>query len=208
MQGGIKKEYRILSGKPVLIHSFLPFLVSDLFYKLVITVPEKDIGYVNEIISPYKTQGNVQCIGGGTSRQESVYFALKEFALSDPDYILIHDGARPWITTDLIKRVLNTTLKYGACIPVVEVPDALKEIDKSGLILKSLCRSTIKGAQTPQGFLYSKLYKSHLLARKQKMEALDDAEVYSLLFHPVATVSGDVMNRKITYSHDLFSNGE
>lgn len=203
MQGGEKKEYRILLNKPVLVHSMLPFILSDLFYKLVVTVPETDIRHAEEIISPFINPEKISCIGGGATRQESVYFALKEFEISAPDYILIHDGARPWIQMDLIKRVLKTTIEYGACIPVVEVPDALKEIDERGFINKSLSRKRIKGAQTPQGFLFSRLYESHRLARKRKMEALDDAEVYSLLFHPVATVPGDEKNRKITYSHDL-----
>lgn len=205
MQGGGKKEFRILSDKPVLIHSILPFFLSGRFYKLVVTVPEKNIEYTKNMISTYVDAGKVDCIRGGNTRQESVYFGLKAFEQSAPDYILIHDGARPWIEKDLIYRVLETTLKYGACIPVVDVPDALKEIDEKGIIKKSLSRKKVKGGQTPQGFLYSKIYKAHMLAREQKkMEALDDAEVYSLLFHPVITVPGNTMNKKITYSHDLF----
>jgi 2-C-methyl-D-erythritol 4-phosphate cytidylyltransferase len=187
----------------VLIHSILPFFLSGYFYKLVVTVPEKDIEYTTNLISSYIDMEKVDCIRGGSTRQESVYFGLKAFEQSAPDYILIHDGARPWIEKDLIHRVLEKTLKYGACIPVVEVPDALKEIDEQGIIKKSLSRKKVKGGQTPQGFLYSNLYKAHLVAREQNMEALDDAEVYSLLFHPVVTVPGNTGNRKITYNHDL-----
>ncbi|MBN2533695.1 MAG: 2-C-methyl-D-erythritol 4-phosphate cytidylyltransferase [Spirochaetales bacterium] len=204
MQGGTKKEYRILGQKPVLVHSIFPFILSGLFYKVVVTLPENDIVYITATLSRYMDTTRVCCIGGGVTRQESVYFALKEFEQSAPEYILIHDGARPWIQANLINRVLEATFKFGACIPVVEIPDALKEIDEKGFINKSLCRDTIKGAQTPQGFLFSRIYQAHLAAREQKREALDDAEVYSLLFHPVATVQGDVENRKITYTHDLF----
>jgi 2-C-methyl-D-erythritol 4-phosphate cytidylyltransferase len=208
MQGGVKKEYRIISDKPVLVHSILPFFSSGLFYKLVVTVPETDIEFIEEMIAPYIDQEKIHCIRGGRTRQESVYFALKAFEKSPPDYILIHDGARPWIRKNLIYRVLEGTLEYGACIPVTEVPDALKEIDEEGIIIKSLSRKTVKGGQTPQGFLYGNLLKAHILARKQNREALDDAEVYSLLFHPVVTVPGDTKNRKITYSHDIHNPGK
>ena len=193
----------ILNNKPVLVHSILQFLSSGLFYKLVVTVPKADIEKAKEIISPYCNPQKINFTCGGSTRQESVFFALKKFEVSSPDYILIHDGARPWIQIDLINRVLESTQKYGACIPVVEVPDALKKIDEKGLIIEGLSRKKIKGAQTPQGFLYKKLFKAHLLAREKKMEALDDAEVYNLLFHPVAAIPGDVVNRKITYSYDI-----
>jgi 2-C-methyl-D-erythritol 4-phosphate cytidylyltransferase len=206
MRGGIKKEYRILNRKPVLVHSLLTFISSGFFYKLVMTVPETDINLVKKIISPFLDPGKIDSIDiikGGSTRQESVFFALKALEKSHPEYILIHDGARPWISGDLISHVYTSTIEHGACIPVVEVPDALKEIDKKGIIIKGLSRKRIKGAQTPQGFLYKRLYKAHLLARERNMDALDDAEVYSLLFHPVVTIPGDVQNRKITYGYDI-----
>jgi 2-C-methyl-D-erythritol 4-phosphate cytidylyltransferase len=140
---------------------------------------------------------------GGETRQESVFNGLREFLDDPPDFILIHDGARPWIQPDLIRRILAATEESGACIPVVEVPDALKEVDENGIIRNTLSRSRIKGAQTPQGFIYQRLYKAHIQAREKEMAALDDAEVYSLLYQPVKAVPGDPLNRKITYQHDI-----
>ncbi|MBN2442547.1 MAG: 2-C-methyl-D-erythritol 4-phosphate cytidylyltransferase [Spirochaetales bacterium] len=204
MQGGIKKEYRTLHDKPVLLHSLHQFYSSKLFYKIVITLPKNDIKHVKKLVlSQMQTDETVEFIAGGETRQESVFLALLEFEETHPDFILIHDGARPWIHIDLIHRVLASTQKYDACIPVVEVPDALKEIDEKGIILKGLSRAKIKGAQTPQGFAYDKLLKAHQLAKEKKMEALDDAEVYGLLYQPIVTVPGDTRNRKITYQHDI-----
>jgi 2-C-methyl-D-erythritol 4-phosphate cytidylyltransferase len=203
MQGGIKKEYRTLQDKPVLVHSLYQFLITGLFYKIVITLPHSDHEKVKKLISPFIDTDSIYLTTGGTTRQESVFHGLQEFQDSPPEYILIHDGARPWIKEDLIRAVLTSTREYGACIPVVEIPDALKEVDRHGMVLKTLSRVHIKGAQTPQGFVYEKLYKAHVLAREKQMKALDDAQVYSLLYSPVKAIPGDIGNKKITYKNDF-----
>jgi 2-C-methyl-D-erythritol 4-phosphate cytidylyltransferase len=203
MKGELKKEYRTLSGMPVLAHAIIPFITINLFTHIIVTVPHTDKEKVGHLLESFIEISSISIIGGGATRQESVYLALKSLETSHPEYILVHDGARPWVEELLIQKVFEGTAAYGACIPVVDVLDALKEVDKRGFIRKNLNREYIKGAQTPQGFLFERLLKTHMYAREHHYKALDDAQVYSLLFGPVSTVNGNVRNKKITYSFDL-----
>ncbi len=100
--------------------------------------------------------------------------------------------------------MINGTIKYGACIPVIEQPDAPKLVGDSGFIIKHLKRKKILGAQTPQGFQYNKIFEAHRIAWKSgRHNFADDSELFSLYFHPVYTVLGDRNNKKITYPEDL-----
>jgi 2-C-methyl-D-erythritol 4-phosphate cytidylyltransferase len=203
MQGGIKKEYRTLSGIPVLAHAIRPFITIHLFTHIVVTVPYNDREKACHLLESFIDLSAISIIGGGETRQESVYCALKSLEPSHPQYVLIHDGARPWVDESLIRQVFDKTVAHGACIPVVEIPDALKEVDKRGFIRKNLSREHIKGAQTPQGFLFERLLKTHGYAKEHGYKALDDAQVYALLYGPVSTVYGSQRNKKITYGFDL-----
>ncbi|MBN1698078.1 MAG: 2-C-methyl-D-erythritol 4-phosphate cytidylyltransferase [Spirochaetales bacterium] len=203
MKGGIKKEYRTLSGKPVLARAILPFITSRLFNTIVVTVPVEDIDKTTRLLQDFLDVSSVAIVGGGETRQESVFSGLKHLKAARPHYVLIHDGARPWINESLIREVFDGTIAYGACIPVVEIPDAPKEVDDKGFIQKNLNRDAIRGAQTPQGFLFNRLFKAHHYAREHDHSALDDAQIYMLLFSPVATIMGNHENKKITYRNDL-----
>jgi len=203
MLGSVKKEYRTLGDEPVIVHAIRPFILSHFFSYIVIVVPPPDIEKVKCLIKPYIDPTELKIIGGGKTRQESVFLALKECEKAKLDFVLIHDGARPWIDINLIETVLDKTTKYGACIPVIEVTDALKEIDDDGFIKHGLSRKKIKGAQTPQGFSFNKILKAHKYAESKGYSALDDADVYSLLYKPTMAVKGNVKNKKITYKYDL-----
>ncbi len=121
-----------------------------------------------------------------------------------PDIVLIHDGARPWVSEKLIKEVINATVKHEACIPVIEQPDTPKLVGNSGFIIKHLKRNRILGAQTPQGFSYDKIFRAHQIASKRgKYNFADDSEIFNLYFHPVYTIPGERNNKKITYPEDL-----
>jgi 2-C-methyl-D-erythritol 4-phosphate cytidylyltransferase len=117
--------------------------------------------------------------------------------------VLIHDGARPWIDKTLVETVLEATRVWGACIPVTEASEAPKKVGASGLILEDLPRQQIRMAQTPQGFLYSRILDAHNRATENPRLFFDDAEVYAAYAGPVFTVAGSRANRKITYREDL-----
>ena len=167
-------------------------------------MPEADRDISAVMIKRYINTEDIIITEGGSSRQESVYRGLSALESDPPDFVLIHDGARPWVTKDIIQRVMEGTVKYGGCIPVVPIADTLKEVDKSGIILEHLKRESVFGAQTPQGFNFRKIIKAHRAVLEQGLNRMtDDAEVYNFICKTVFTITGDIKNRKITYRSDI-----
>jgi len=198
-----KKEYASLDGRPVLSRALEPFLHFTPALQIIITLPKADIPTVQQLLQPQVGTGAIRFVGGGKSRQESVRLGLESLREQEPNIVLIHDGARPWIDKALIERVLEGTRKWGACIPVVDSSEAPKRIGPSGLILEDLPREHLKMAQTPQGFLYKRILEAHQRAKDSSHLFLDDAEVYAACWSGVFTVPGDRKNKKITFKEDL-----
>jgi len=201
-----KKQYLLLDGVPVFCKAASSFLSAERFKHIVITVPKGDIEYTTKLLKSCIEPAAVSMITlieGGSTRQESVFLALQVLLPLAPEIVLIHDGARPWISIALINKITDFTKKYGACIPVINISDALKKIAGNGYIEQHLNKNRVKGAQTPQGFLFSEIIKAHRLAQKTDIIYLDDAEMYTLLKKKVYTIPGDPANRKLTYKFEM-----
>ncbi|MDR3276466.1 MAG: 2-C-methyl-D-erythritol 4-phosphate cytidylyltransferase [Treponema sp.] len=147
---------------------------------------------------------------GGLNRRESVYRALRFLEPHRPGYVLIHDGARPWVSAALIRRVIEGTLAQGAAVPVLPLTETPKELDGRGFIKSHLRRASIAVAQTPQGFAYPAMLRAHEEAARRAVlrgEYTDDAEVWAGYSGPgagpLAAVPGEAANRKITFPEDL-----
>jgi 2-C-methyl-D-erythritol 4-phosphate cytidylyltransferase len=203
MGGTSKKEYRWLEGVPVLARSVLPFLSLPGVVRLVVTVSAGEIPNVRSLLSSHLPMGLVVLVEGGDTRQESVFRGLGALREMAPEVVLIHDGARPWVDGSLIERVLASTERFGACVPVMEVTEAVKQVGDSGLILRHYERSCLRFAQTPQGFLFPRIMQAHQAARDQGTKCVDDGELYDRYVGPVAWVPGNPANRKITWPWDL-----
>ena len=198
-----KKEYLKPLDKPILAHSTLPFLESKLFTHIVITVQPSHIPEVVHLLEPYMSLSTVTFVEGSQTRQGSVYLGLLELEKVNPDCVLIHDGARPWIDLPTITRVLEGARQEGACLPVIETSEAIKEVDDDGFISKHLNRDCTVRAQAPQGFLFSRILEAHRRAQDSDRVFIDDGEVYAAFFGRVSTVAGNETNVKITYPQDL-----
>ncbi|MEA1910779.1 MAG: IspD/TarI family cytidylyltransferase [Spirochaetota bacterium] len=203
MGSGTKKEFLTLNNQSVLLLSLKPFIDSELFSYYVIVLPKEEIEIGRNILASIEVNSNFWYVPGGSTRQESVYKGLLELEKEVPDIVLIHDGARPWLTENIIKDVYNMTLINGAAIPVVPSVNAMKSIDSSGIIITSLKREFTFAAQTPQGFNYTRILNSHNRAQRDDTTYIDDAEIYGKYAGDVITVPGDTANRKITYLSDL-----
>ena len=216
--GGIKKEYLPLENGTVLSRcakTFLNALVP--FYNLVnftVTYPEgKNQKEAEEALfcdSELKSmleesKININFAEGGKSRQESVYKALLNVEQTgcDADFVLIHDGARPFVTETVIKNVVSAILEYGAAVPGLTPVDTQKEIDSDGFIVRHLVRSSLCAVQTPQGFDFKKILDAHKKAALDKTEYTDDTEIWGKYCGRVKVVEGSVRNIKITYPSDL-----
>jgi 2-C-methyl-D-erythritol 4-phosphate cytidylyltransferase len=203
MEGYEKKEYISLAGKPVLVHSIEKFLEPSTFDPIVVTVPKSQIEQVKKLIVKFISIGKLHFIEGGNTRQKSVHTALLALRSVSPDFVLIHDGARPWVSRSLIDRIAEGAFQHGACIPVIKPSDALKDLDNESFVVHHLSNHKIYGAQTPQGFAFKQILAAHNSALEHKVAAPDDAELYGMYAGRVLAITGEPENIKITYPHDI-----
>ena len=207
--GGVKKEYQKLpSGLTVLetaLRSFVPLV--DI---ICITVSDKAEA-LNALSPEFMDSLNQEIIFacGGDSRRASALNSLRALSPFTPRYVLIHDGARPYVSVPLVKNIIAGVKKHHAVIPLLALTDTPKECEVSGesqavYIKRHLKRANVGIAQTPQAFRYPEILHAHeKAALAEDEEFTDDAEVWSRFLGKVAAISGEPVNRKITFLEDL-----
>ena len=179
--GGIKKEFQILpeSTRPmttVLGAAVSVFASIREIGPILVAIPQGMEDAARASL-PAALAGRIEFVAGGKSRQESVHRALQALQAHMPAYVLIHDGARPWISADVVLRIMDKVREYGAAIPILPLVETPKEIDESGMILRHLPRSRVGTAQTPQGFPFPAILHAHeKAALREGIEYTDDAE--------------------------------
>ena len=193
---GIDKQLAEIGGIPVIVKSMLTFEKSGEIDEIVVAAGEANIDKIKELSEKYGIKKLTAVVKGGESRSLSAFNAFK--AVKAKGIILVHDGARPFIDEDTIKRVVSAAEKYGAAVPVIPVKDTIKAVN-DGFVDYTPDRSTLFAAQTPQGFTYD-VYQKILLSGK---EATDDSGLAELLGIKVKTVEGSEANIKITTQQDL-----
>ena len=207
--GNIKKEFIKLGNEPILACAIRPFLLVDGLVSVVVTYKEdlyeETFKCLKQMNIPAKIR--LYLVKGGTTRQESVFNALK--FLNDEklelDLVSIHDGARPFVSKELIENCLKKAFETGGAAPGLPMSDTLVKVE-SGLIASRLDRSSIYSVQTPQTFRFPEIYKAHLKAGEKANDGLvytDDTQIFTDYGFPVAIVKGDPKNKKITYPSDL-----
>ena len=148
-------------------------------------------------------------VAGGKTRSGSVLNALSFLASINPCYVLIHDGARPWLSVSLVNNIIASVKKYGAVIPLLPLTDTPKEIsgdrEQSIFIKRHLKRINVGVAQTPQAFKFPEILYAHEKAAKAVDEEFtDDAEIWGRFCGDVAVIPGEKENRKITFPEDIY----
>jgi 2-C-methyl-D-erythritol 4-phosphate cytidylyltransferase/2-C-methyl-D-erythritol 2,4-cyclodiphosphate synthase len=191
--GDIPKQYLPLGGRAVVARAAAPFLAHPWVRRVVVAINPSDAPLF-EAAAP-----GLSWVAGGETRQESVRAALESLAADPPSAVLVHDGARPFVSPALIDRVVAALAAAPAAIPVVPVSDTLKRI-ADGRVAGTVPRESLAGAQTPQGFHYRPLRAAHAAAPPG---ATDDAAVMEAAGHHVAVVPGERGNVKITTADDL-----
>ena len=210
MGGSQKKEYLPLNNGTVLSEAVKKFLDSVKVGILAITVPAdgkkkaEEALFSDKSIKEKLAETKLIFVEGGSTRQKSVFNALKKIAELKPNsnFVLIHDGARPFVTEKIIKDTLDATEMCGAAVPGITPVDTQKMLDKDGFIEKHLLRSQMTAVQTPQGFKLKELLQAHELAEKDGKEYTDDTEIWGKYCGAVKVVQGDSCNKKITYAGD------
>ena len=205
MKTKVQKQFLMLQGKPLLYYSLACFQKSDEIQEIVVVTGKESIDYCrSEIIEKYGFTKVKSIAEGGKERYDSVYAGL-EACSADTDYVFIHDGARPFVTEDIIKRTKKVAVTYQACIAGMPSKDTVKIIDENNMVSATPERSRVWSVQTPQVFLYSLIKEAHDTARSVSMQGVtDDAMVVEQYKNtPVHIVEGAYENIKITTPEDI-----
>jgi 2-C-methyl-D-erythritol 4-phosphate cytidylyltransferase len=197
MGGPLRKQYLELLGQPVLLRAIRPFLDHPDVRSLVVVLPEEDV----ENPPSWLTDLPVRVAAGGAERGDSVWNGLRALP-DDADPVLIHDGARPLVSADVIDRVLDGA-RAGGAVAAIPLSDTVKEVDDEGRIVATPDRARLWRAQTPQGFPRSLLVSAYRRAREEGVNATDDASLLERYGHPIRVVLGSSENLKITHPADL-----
>jgi 2-C-methyl-D-erythritol 4-phosphate cytidylyltransferase len=194
--GPVRKQYLEIGGVPVLLRAIRPFLSHPRIGQVIVVLPPEDVLHA----PTWLLDVPVRIVAGGAERGDSVANGLE--AVEDADWVLIHDGARPFVDSGIIDRVLDGCVEAGA-IAAVPVTDTIKQVDAEGAITGTPDRSTLWQAQTPQGFPLAALRDAYRRAAEEGIAATDDAALYERYVGPVRVVMGSYRNFKVTRPDDL-----
>ena len=223
--GGVKKEFCICNADKVpgginfpritvLGNAVRTFASVPSIKTIVIVIPENSEESARAALMPEHLP-KVIFVNGGKTRRASVFNALSLLEEHSPRYVLIHDGARPWVSVSLIESIFEAVKKHGAVIPLLPLTDTPKECDtplefghqgvaQPVFIKNHLKRKNTGIAQTPQAFRFPEILSAHKQAAAlENDEFTDDAEIWGRFCGPVAVIPGEPENRKITFKEDL-----
>ena len=196
----LPKQFALWRGKPVVRHS-VEALAAAGVSPIVIAIPD---GAEDLARSALKDIAGVRLVTGGSTRQLSVRLGLEALAGDAPDYVLIHDAARPNLPATVIARLLSALSIQQAAIPVLPVADSLAQ-DDQGMMGRPADRNVLRRVQTPQAFHYATILAAHR-AWRGDASAGDDAQVAQAAGIGIALVEGDETLHKLTYAADFSRN--
>lgn len=185
----------------------LSFLANERISEIVIIAHPDIQAQINSELDG-QLQGDrrqkVKVIPGGKTRQESVFCGLKQLARTTvkPDFVLVHDAARPFIKQSMIDATIDTVIRYGACTVAVPVSDTIKKVEE-GSVKETLDRSNLYAVHTPQAGRFDWLMQGHEDAADKHIAATDDAYILERANHEVKIVDSDKFNIKVTVPEDL-----
>ena len=203
MQHAVKKPYLKLAQKPILTHTIQRFEQNSAVDAIFVIVDEMDFAAcAATVLEPYSFTKVQPLVAGGATRQASVQNGI--YALpADIDFVIVHDGVRPFVTNETIFACLAAADEYGAAVAAVPVKDTIKVANQDCFVLETPVRERLWAVQTPQVFRKSLLVEAHQIAQQRQLTATDDAALVEQLGFPVKLVHGNYENLKITTQVDL-----
>ncbi len=185
-------------GVPLIIRTLRRLLVDFSPYEIILTVHRSDLDDMARLMEAYGFSQQILLVVGGETRRESVERGFHALKLCD--VVMIHDGARPFISAAVMTRLREAASVSVAVVPGIEIVDTVKRVDDNDTVIETIPRSELRRIQTPQLFPYTQLkraYEQHLAP-----DATDEAMVMEAMGVPVKVVVGDPQNRKITVPED------
>ena len=201
MQAGHNKQFIEICGQSVLTHTLTIFAQIPEIAKIVLVVRAGEEDTCRNMIPEIAESKTVLAIGG-KERQDSVHNGIRAITW-ECEYILIHDGARPLVTEEVIRRTLLAAQNSGAAICAVPVKDTIKQADSDGNVLATIPRESLWAVQTPQVFRADLIRRAYENAYVHNHYGTDDASLVEYLGEEIKIVTGDYENIKITTPEDI-----
>ena len=208
MESVIPKQYLSVCGRAIISYCLDQFEKCEEIDEVILVTSEEDMTYCRKEIAEKEGFRKItRIVPGGAERYDSVYRGL--CAAEGADYVLIHDGARPFADAGILDRILQGVRTWKACAAGMPVKDTIKECDSEGKVLRTPDRKNLWTVQTPQAFArelifeaYTRMYAT--LDNLQRHQITDDAMVVEkMMDHPVHMIQGSYRNLKITTPEDL-----
>lgn len=203
MGAGINKQFLLLAGLPVLVHTLRLFQISEHVSEIVVVGAAADLPAIRDLVQEHSLAKVTDIVTGGEERQDSVRAGIK--ALSPAiNRVLVHDGARPLLTPTGLNSFLHGAAGYPAAIMAVPLKDTIKRVDELGRVVETPPRCELVAVQTPQLFERRLLESAYEKARKAGYRGTDDASLVEWLGHKVQVIPGSWENLKVTTPEDLW----
>lgn len=196
------KQFLAINGLPILFYTLRVFESTPEINEISLIIHKGEEGYCQKIIEEHCLKKVLKIVFGGKTRQDSVYNGLKEVD-SDTTMVVIHDGVRPFVTEDIIKKSIMAARYSDGAVAAIPVRDTLKYVSEKGIIDRSINRSNLWLAQTPQTFRLEIIREGYQKAYIDNFFGTDDASLVERLGYKVKVVEGSYANIKITTSDDI-----
>ncbi len=203
MDSDIPKQYLVIDGKVILDKTIEKFEKNSIVDNIILVVNNEDMELVKKKLS-YDRPRISKIVVGGAERINSVYNGI--LSMEDEmknGIVLIHDGVRPFVSQKLINSCIEAAYNNGACVPVIDLVDTVKQVTKDSYVKKTIDRSKYKSVQTPQAFDYEIIKKCYDMALEDKLNVTDDSAIVEHYGYKVKAIPGLQKNIKITTQFDL-----
>ncbi|MBU3088951.1 2-C-methyl-D-erythritol 4-phosphate cytidylyltransferase [Clostridium gasigenes] len=201
MGSEISKQYIEIKGKPILYYTLKKFIDCKSIDSITLVLPEDEIEYCRrEILVRYSLNID-NIVAGGKERQDSVCNGLE--SMINTNIVLIHDGARPFVSNKIIEQGIKFAKLYGAAAPGVTPKDTIKIKNKESFSVDTPNRENLVAIQTPQVFDFNTILECHKKIKKDNVVVTDDTMVVELYGNKVYLYDGDYTNIKVTTPEDL-----
>ncbi len=200
---GLPKQFCLLAGIPMIRRTIECFVHHMAINRIITVIHPDDFALYEKALGQLAAQ-ILRPVAGGNSRQTSVKAGLDALQSVMPEYVLIHDAARPFVSNSVINRIFEALKRGPAAIPAIPLVDTLKRDDGNGQITGTVPRYGLWRAQTPQGFHYKEILAAHEAALSNNCtDFTDDASLMEWQKRPVEIVPGEEINRKLTTTDDI-----
>ncbi len=199
--GDVPKQYRTICGEPVIRPALAAFLGHSRIDAVQPVIHARDAEAFRAATAGLQS---LPAVWGGATRQASVRAGLEALRATQPDFVLIHDAARPFLTGALITRAIDAAAEHRAAVPAVPVADTVKKVDERESVIETLDRSRLRLVQTPQAFAFDLILDAHHRAAAAGREDFtDDAALAEWAGHRVTVCPGEATNVKLTTNDDF-----